>query len=294
MLLVARILLLLFLFHVVFCCFQSWSLYKTKQEGPYLSSKHSFRVRRSTEYKCFKNIVQFRTTRSLAVLSNLKWIYTSGFGECNQQCNKKNLSITVTFQQYNPDRFLKIEWNDTFIYVNKNCDKLYCLNLIKTANSSTLPQHVNAGRYVDCDGEVFLFQKNCTCSNVESDQCQPFWSAWVAGECISTNCNVTGERVKTRKCLYDNESEAFSSFRCSHNYGVIKEPCYTTGTECESFVTNHTLLISVIFGMIITLLLACVIAFQFHKRRTKAKQSRTTTDHSYVEINDYRISTVVL
>ena len=73
------------------------------------------------------------------------------------------------------------EWNiwrnTSFLYVNKNCDKLYWSSWTKTVNCSISTKQIYTKKCVDCDWEDFKFQNNCSGETTKIKQCYPSWSS---------------------------------------------------------------------------------------------------------------------
>ena len=91
---------------------------------------------------------------------------------------------------------------------------------------------------MDCDGDA-LEQKYCDATGIAVDKndCNHYWSNWTEGLCVTTGCNIVGERVATRECLYADEREAYKVQLCSksNESAVMKEKCIndTIPDECK-------------------------------------------------------------
>ena len=90
---------------------------------------------------------------------------------------------------------------------------------------------------MDCDGDA-LEQKYCEATGiaVDKNECNHYWGKWTEGLCVTTGCNIVGERVVTRQCLYADEREANKVQLCSksNESAVMKENCInnTIPNEC--------------------------------------------------------------
>ena len=105
----------------------------------------------------------------------------------------------------------------------------------KIANCFTSTQQTYSRQCVDWAGDVFPFQDYFPGNTIKTFQCQPFWSSWLIGKCSSTNCNSIEERVKTRKCLYKDQSEA-STLLCFNQSAFATEQCNITSQNCEIII----------------------------------------------------------
>ena len=80
--------------------------------------------------------------------------------------------------------------------------------------------------------ESLLFQsrivtkkKYCAGDMTKTSSCMPFWSKWLMGNCSATKCNLTGQTVKSRKCLYGDRSEAANTDLCSSESASLTKKC---------------------------------------------------------------------
>ena len=114
-----------------------------------------------------------------------------------------------------------------------------------------------------------------------SKNCKPHWNEWSeAGPCIASGCNLTGEQVRRRNCLYVNDTKAPNDLLCSNTSSAIKlETCRNTNLTLNcmqtlSSITNFTSL-HVGIGVAVAFIFALLILLAFVKyRRLKSVQSR--------------------
>ena len=90
--------------------------------------------------------------------------------------------------------------------------------------------------------------------------CRPFWSKWMTGTCFGVNCNSTGERVRTRNCLYGDGSKSSTIKLCSNQSSIKTEQCITDFSNCSyvqsaSHAKESSFLIN--FGISVTI---CIIS----------------------------------
>jgi len=231
-------------------CPSSWTVYKDVEEGFYnylTENPNHFTVFRKTFYQCSEdNILQFHTN----------WSVETSFTENDLyfQVNVDDILVSCVESEHNNVRLvLRVRyrsqavaiinwyWSDwtkgDYLFLKKNCDKIYWTNWIETTNCET-SSHIRFRRScVDCDGDA-LEQIYCDAAGdlaVMEQECNHYWSEWVEGSCFANACNLTGERVKTRKCLYGNGSEVLNVKLCSNGTSTMKEQCLeniTLQTPC--------------------------------------------------------------
>ena len=100
--------------------------------------------------------------------------------------------------------------------------------------------------------------------------CRPFWSMWMTRNCSDVNCNSTGERVRTRNCLYGNRSNSASIKLCSNQSNIKTEQCITNFSYCSyvksqphaqesSFLSNVGISVTVCVILIVIIIIAVVL-----------------------------------
>ena len=233
-------------------CPLSWTEYKTVKEISYqhsVSRENEVIVDRLVMYQCSeKNDIKFNTTWSVRKNStenfdSFRLQLNDISNDClNRNCSDIVLKIRVNYQF----RFRRNdgEWSQWRLwttgensYLKKNCDKLYWTNWIETSSCETSSYIIRNRTCMDCDGDT-LEQKYCDATGiaVDKNECNHYWGNWTEGLCVTTGCNVVGERVATRQCLYDDEREANKVELCSksNESAVMRENCInnTIPNEC--------------------------------------------------------------
>ena len=251
------------------CPITNWTLYKSTEDDitglyniGYPQYEIDFTLNRTIMYKCFSNYtVQFKTSwtadaKGTDDFYNKRQRFISNVTNiCNKQPACDN-HIPLQIRMHKETRYWS-EWNtkwsnwankkliNRFFYLKKTCTKLYWTNWIETTNCETSPSITLKRSCADCDGDA-LEQMYCDATGhavVEND-CNHYWSNWTEGPCVTTGCNIAGERVKTRQCLYGDGSETNKVQLCSKSKAssVMKEDCmnYTIPDECEPQVLQGT------------------------------------------------------
>ena len=157
---------------------------------------------------------------------------TANIGFCNLQCISDvevPLTIEVRHSRSRIGGSTKAwrHWEETgqFTYLYKNCNKLYWSNWAETSNCTSSAQTTFKRSCVDCDGDG-VQPKYCEGNFTEQIQCQPLWGSWSQeGLCKVIFCNLTGERVRSRRCLYSDGSQSPDTQLCSNQSAVVKEHC---------------------------------------------------------------------
>ena len=297
----------------IICPKRSWTEYKRNIEGPWSLSISNYKdlvdifVVRNTTYKCFNNNnVTFRTNRrgsySMKMFINYQYLVvgSTGYGTCDKNCSSKNVSVYVLYYDRNrkwPTRRRWSKWSGMselkllgkFVYLNKNCNKLYWTSWSMISNCST-SSHSNFHRLcVDCDGDD-VDTRFCIGNATKLKECRHFWSEWTeAAPCVNIVCGETAEQIRKRKCLYGDGIEANKQVLCSNGSStdVEKQPCIKTDlTNCTAHVSSgmpYTGLF-VGIGVAVTLIFALFVLLIVVKyRRHKAEQFRSyaTTQQSF-------------
>ena len=235
-------------------CSDTWSLFKIVNEGPFYGRADTklfhFEVFRKTEYICYDTSARFRTQRSLIaenyidIVGGLRVLYSyrnnSEFGTCEHKCSEKQETIWV---RYIKDRKKFCEsgcdslsdQSDilvSFVYTNKNCNIMNFSNWTRTTSCSSTQKSEYTRSCLDCDNDR-VDQNFCFGNPEKYEKCQLIWSEWSeAGPCVISGCNSTGVRIKTKKCLYEDGSEASSAQLCSNKSSTIMRE------ECVGNITN--------------------------------------------------------
>ena len=226
-----------------------WTGYKNYKSGPWLFNipnndnlNASIFIRRYTEYRCFNEThVEFHNVQ------NMLWEFDKSdnyysfsgtkFQRCNHECDSRNETVKVSWRDRKKSKLLGIsiwskwsEWSELgeFVYLNKNCDKLFWTSWIEISNCSTSSNSIYARQCVDCDGEL-ANARYCAGNQSMKCECQYAWSDWATKEtCNVTNCNSTGKRIKRRVCLYGEGNKTADVQFCrsySHESNVMMEQC---------------------------------------------------------------------
>ena len=255
----------------------------------------SFSITRDTDYYCFNLVnVRFRTRRRLQFNVNKRHdyyeVFGSSLGTCGQQCNSKNVSIKLSYR--NRDWSTWFGWSESkrlgeFVYLIKNCDKLYWTAWTEMSNCSTLHRSIYTRQCVDCDGEAV----NATyCDGDESKyiECHHFWSEWaVMGQCNVIGCNSTGNRIRKRQCLYGEGIEATNVQLCStylNESSVLIEQCDNTNlalncTQSTSNTSNFNgfyVGIGVVATLIFALFISLAVLNYFRHKNDKSISNDVT------------------
>ena len=129
-----------------------------------------------------------------------------------------------------------------------------------------------------CLNQISVKSEKCH-STQQKDECQVHWSGWDEIEpCLVYGCNTTGERVRRRKCLYKDETEAYDIQLCSNQSTTMRELCVNTtySEKCQQSLANNTtnnVGIFVGIGTTVVLLAVVCIAFAISKHyRNKVEQ----------------------
>ena len=295
-------------------CFSSWQTYKQVHEGPWLfdipgtvKGIVSFTVNRTTEYRCSSttnvlfrtNWSIFETTQSTSENHNFQF-RTSGLGFCDQDCEAKNVTVNADHRNYISSIIAGDGWTSwtflgSFLYLHKNCNRIYWTNWIKTSNCKN-SSRINYKRSPkDCDRDeinnIYLAE-----SSTKSKDCNHFWSNWVDESCVAIGCNSTGLRVRRRQCLYENVGESADFHLCSNQSAVMTEQCNTTSnsSECEftsSPSTPNSAVYCIIIGVvgvflvfIIATLTLCWIRKKKSSNQNSSSDSVSIEHHIYYQV----------
>ena len=257
----------------------------------------SFILTRQTDYKCSNNdTVAFKTKWDLSLLPQLQAI-----ANCSYRFRLQNLEpntsewnstvANVTAEYQNSSQICNdsgVVWSSwSFFakipYLFENCNKLYWSNWLETSNCKS-SSHKNYARWcTDCDG--FVVDKHfCAGNTTKSVFCRPSWGEWSETRCCSiTGIALRGERIRTRKCLYVNGSEAFHVKQCSDQSPIMTEQCYknvnTSLCNCQeemlSLFPSTGNMSGLYFGIgfiIPVVLVLCIVLVLVKYRRCIAKK----------------------
>ena len=292
----------------IHCPQQSWALYKNVREGFWSFSLPSsennkpvaFEITRLTNYRCTGNNLQFVTTRFATVgfgqnvsRSNYRIFHTNlNTNACTQQCDSKSATVTLEFSRRFFSNNNKVHWSMTtafgsFVFAKKNCDKLYWTSWTTTSNCRTSRQLDRVRNCTDCDGD-YVDPHYCNGRFSSQTQCQPVWSEWSeAGDCISSGCHSTGKRIRTRKCLYGDGSEALNVQLCSNalsnttetiEVNILQNNCKSCTIDSNSLNSNVSLYIGIGIASIVLVLL-CFLTVYTLCRRSKSRSIRHNTSN---------------
>ena len=231
--------------HTAIICTSRWSDYKTVEEVSYrYTSSIRIIVDRKVRYQCGDdNVVQFNTTWTTQNYFSDSLQVVGDLSETCSECGNNSLKLTVRYRR-KEYYFPGLYWADwkyfagNYLHLKSNCNKLYWTNWIETTNCETSPSFTSRRSCADCDGDA-LEQKYCDATGqaVVDKNCNHYWGYWSeAPICVTTGCNTSGERVKTRQCLYDDGREATDVKLCSNGdeSAFKKEKCKnnTITVEC--------------------------------------------------------------
>ena len=314
-------------------CPDKWSLFKTVNKGPFYVEMDSrwfhFNVSRNTTYICHGATIEFRTHYSLvhddyyylkSGESSVGYYYrnNSEFGNCEKMCSEKQKTINVRYLKIRR-KFCGVHCNSlvdknflivSFVYRTKNCNKLHFSNWTVAINCSLSRNSKYTRLCLDCDNDR-VDEKFCFGNSVKYEKCQLIWSEWSeAGPCVISGCNSTGVRIRTRKCLYEDGSEASSAQLCSNKSAIMQEECLVKikGLLCDSKSQNTTramigtlpllpstekhlpalfFYVSVVVTTVFILILL-IVCLLFYKSRSNRNTSVPSEDDSdtYQEVND--------
>jgi len=262
----------------------------------------NFTVYRRTTYRCSDdNNIHFNTTwrtetHFTSETENIQLRVGAILQLCiNSKCNNVKLNVNVRSRSRRNWYYAWSRWtNGNYSFLKKNCDKLYWTNWIETANCKTSTHMKFRRSCIDCDGDT-LEQRYCDANShaVIENECNHYWSEWVEGNCFTSACNLTGERLKTRQCLYS-RNEVSDSALCSKNNesAIATETCTNTtlsvqctqqNSSCHSSKTDLYIGIGVAVPliMIIFIILALIRYYRLKIAkillRNKTKLNTSTT-----------------
>ena len=280
-------------------CFSLWQTYRQVHEGPWLfdipgtvKGIVSFTVYRTTEYRCSNTTTAlFRTNRSIfettqSTSENHNFQFrTSGLGFCDQDCEAKNVTVNTDHRNYFPGAgWTSWTFLGSFLYLHKNCDRIYWSNWIETSNCKNSSKINYKRSPKDCDGDeisnIYLAE-----SSTKSKDCNHFWSNWVDESCVAIGCNSTGQRVRRRQCLYENVGESADFHLCSNQSAVMTEQCNTisNSSECEftsSPSTPNSAVYYIIIGVVVVFLIFIIATLTLCWIRKKRLSNQNSSSDS--------------
>ena len=239
------------------CPQRVWAEYKTNEVGswstclsPSCFTEVTFVLTRNVNYQCENNDIEFQTEfihqhwGNWYVWSNYLFrIRPGNLWQCTLSCNEEYVDVPFEYRKWSG--WYWYDWSSLgeLSFLNRNCDKLYWTSWMETLSCGTSAQSTSTRYCMDCYDEE-INQKYCHGSISKNETCWPVWSEWSKAEdCISSGCHSTGERIRTRKCLYENESEALDVQLCSDDSPTKTETCANNLTDCKvstKFLTNVT------------------------------------------------------
>ena len=175
------------------------------------------------------------------------------------------------YQNYCPGQTSRLEecrptWTS---WVREGCRSMSCNSFgqQRRLRSCLYSDGSKANNTLLCSNQLAIMIEQClptylTIKNSKINiSCQPSWSAWVRSDCFSVNCNSTGERTRTRKCLYGDGSVTNNTRLCLNQLSIITEQCYFNTSKCNTQKPNSTLnnFINYIIGGVAIVLLILVI-----------------------------------
>ena len=237
----------------IYCPQSSWADYKNVDESSWSfdvpSSTYYVNVvlTRYSDYKCDSNSISFKS--ELGQSFNLSPSSESDYynfqhspqsnWQCSMECNSKLVDFILKYQERSKgilggwNSWSSWEYLNEYRFLNKNCEKLYWTNWVETSNCETSAQTAFTRNCTDCYNDT-ISQQYCNGNTTIHVSCQPMWSEWSgAGNCISPSGNTTGERKRTRKCLYGDGSEASNVQLCCNQSSHSTKLCTANSTDCE-------------------------------------------------------------
>ena len=260
-----------------------------------MSSSQGFRYRRQDQGKIQQS---FNFTISVETCKLACSDVTNRIGFCNLECiNDIKVPLTVevryrrSFNHGGSKQWAQWEETGQFSFLFKNCNKLYWSSWTETSNCTLSAQTTFARSCVDCDGDG-VQPKYCEGNFTKQTQCQPLWGAWgEAGPCKLIACNSTGERVRSRLCLYGDGSEPADSQLCSNQSSIVKEQCAgdakqqaTACQQTQSAGGGQSANTSVYVGIGIAVLLILALGFGFAAVRWRCRQKIKTENESHRDL----------
>jgi len=78
-----------------------------------------------------------------------------------------------------------------------------------------------------CSNGTSVEREHCLENITLQAPCTLAWGEWSETSCVTTDCNLTGELVKTRECLYSDGSEASDTILCtlSNESATMRDTC---------------------------------------------------------------------
>ena len=125
------------------------------------------------------------------------------------------------------------------------------------------------------------------------EDCQPIWSKWIAvGPCVVTGCSLTtGERKKSRECLYGDGSETMNYDLCSNNSAIVTEQCNSVklSSDCKqfSFNTSDSTGVYIGVGLFFTILVSLVYCCWRKKQQNIADRIKHSSTNIPIDIEHH-------
>ena len=267
----------------------SWSIVITNSPD---KSSVNVVIKRNTTYKCStEDHVMLCTNRKASfnassVVNHLYEFRSIISIKCMQNCtNNSNIFVTTKIEFQNKTK--KHTWSilNENTYVEKICDKFYWRSPNQIINiKASAPREKPVGICEDCDGEK-VDKKYCIGNTTMLEDCQSSWGEWgKAGPCNITRCNPTvWERVRTRKCLYGNGSEAANVKLCSNQSEIMKEQCNISAestTYCNLSNQSNYSGLYIVVGIGSLLILVCIFLLVLRYRHRKYRANSVTNQQS--------------
>ncbi|CAK8698177.1 unnamed protein product [Clavelina lepadiformis] len=207
----------------------SWELFRDNADTGYKSCGFSFGVRSRTSV-CPSRNYSIKIDRILIKPNDVNWACDSysgleGCTEASCTSSQQTVTIACTF------RITGDSHTCTFSYVNK-CNAFQWSDWEQVNGCVDSGQTRYERRCRECDGRT-VNQSLCFGDDVQEDSCIPSWREWNRdGPCITSNCSSNGKRISTRRCVFDNGTEAPDVSLCSNGTDTIEEVCYSPNVTC--------------------------------------------------------------
>ena len=265
-----------------------------------LSASQGFRYSRQDQGKLEQKL-NFTTSVETCKLDCNNTANRIGF--CNLECiydNEVPLTVKVRYRRgvYRGGNREWEQWEEIgqFPYFYKNCNKLYWSSWTETSNCSSSALTTFARSCADCNGNG-VQPKYCEGNFTKQTQCQPLWGPWgKAGPCEVIACSSTGERVRSRRCLYGDGSESADPQLCSNQPAIMKEQCNGINyfSECKQFsftdFDNISVYVYICVGVGIFFIFGISLSYWCGKKRRSnidCKTKSTTANALNIEHHVY-------
>ena len=210
-----------------------WTLYDSMDEKFLLNKTLFVAIKKSVEYLCKRgDTLKLRTRLELIPQAPHIWSIkdSKGLDPCVGQCNSVNTTVDISYRYHDSPK------SDTMsiIYVDRNCNKVYWSPWTEAVSCAFSSVRKLRRSCLRCDGKEFIFEKcnaasfkekYCSGPQTKTEICVPSWSNWLEGNCSAVTCDATGERTRTRSCLFNDGSEAADTQKCSSEPASVTDVC---------------------------------------------------------------------